>query len=111
MDAHLSRRDFLLTAAALASGADALQAAAARPRWPGYGRAVVIDCLASPGPFNSPVSTDGPLTAEMLANVRGSGITAVNLTVSGGGAGTPRSTRRSAASATGSGSSPRTPTC
>jgi membrane dipeptidase len=50
--------------------------------WPGYDRAIAIDCLASPGPFNTPGATDNPLTPEMLANVKASGITAVNLTVS-----------------------------
>jgi membrane dipeptidase len=55
--------------------------------WPGYQRATVIDCLANPGPFNSPLSTDGPLTAEMVANAKTSGLTAINLTLSGGGRG------------------------
>ena len=55
--------------------------------WPGYDGATVIDCLASPGPFNSPLSGEGPLTPEMVANAKASGITAVNLTVSGGGPG------------------------
>jgi membrane dipeptidase len=50
--------------------------------WPGYERAVAIDCLASPGPFNTPGATDNPLTPEMIANVKASGITAVNITVS-----------------------------
>ena len=50
--------------------------------WPGYERAIAIDCLASPGPFNTPGSTDSPLTPEMVANAKASGITAVNLTVS-----------------------------
>ena len=47
------------------------------------GDAVVIDCLASPGPFNVPNRIGRPLTPEMLANAQASGITAVNLTVSG----------------------------
>ena len=51
--------------------------------WPDYERAIAIDCLASPGPFNTPGSTDNPLTPEMVANAKASGITAVNLTVSG----------------------------
>src|SRR5690242_17598076 len=51
--------------------------------WPAYERAIAIDCLASPGPFNTPGSTDNPLTPEMIANAKASGITAVNLTVSG----------------------------
>lgn len=50
--------------------------------WPGYERAIAIDCLASPGPFNTPDATASPLTPEMVANAKASGITAVNLTVS-----------------------------
>ncbi|MEO8450905.1 MAG: membrane dipeptidase, partial [Gemmatimonadota bacterium] len=58
-----------------------------RTPWPGYAGATVIDCLASPGPFNVPNSTGAPLTDEMIANVKASGITAVNVTLSGGGPG------------------------
>ncbi|MFQ5702938.1 MAG: dipeptidase [Gemmatimonadales bacterium] len=54
-------------------------------RWSGYDDAMVIDCLASPGPFNVPDRIGRPLTEAMLANASSSGITAVNLTVSGGG--------------------------
>ena len=50
--------------------------------WPGYERAIAIDCLASPGPFNTSDATANPLTPEMVANAKASGITAVNLTVS-----------------------------
>lgn len=50
--------------------------------WPGYEKAIAIDCLASPGPFNTPGATDFPLTPEMVANAKASGIAAVNLTVS-----------------------------
>jgi membrane dipeptidase len=51
--------------------------------WPRYDDAIVIDFLASPGPFNIPI--DIPLKDEMVRNASRSGITAVNLTVSGGG--------------------------
>lgn len=54
----------------------------ARPAWPRYGAATVIDFLASPGPFNTPIKVDA-LTPEMVANVKASGITAVNLTIGG----------------------------
>ena len=30
--------------------------------WPSYERAIAIDCLASPGPFNTPDATANPLT-------------------------------------------------
>ena len=55
---------------------------AAQP-WSGYDQAMVIDCLASPGPFNTLDATAAPLTNEMVQNASLSGITAVNLTVSG----------------------------
>ncbi len=55
-----------------------------RSRWPGYARAVVIDFLASPGPFNTPDELTA-LTPEMIRNAAASGITAVNLTVGGPG--------------------------
>ena len=58
-----------------------------RRHWPGYARAIVVDALASPGPFNVPDRTGSPLTAEMIRNARDSGITAVNVTVSSGGPG------------------------
>src|SRR5687767_5231154 len=83
----LSRRDFVALAGA---GAAALvpRALGAYPvplTWPGYARAIVIDNLASPGPFNTVGSFSRPWTAEMVANARASGMTAVNITVSGGG--------------------------
>ena len=53
--------------------------------WDGYRQAMVIDALASPGPFNVQDRMAHPLTPEMVANARASGITAVNVTVSGGG--------------------------
>ncbi|OGU09566.1 MAG: hypothetical protein A2W29_06515 [Gemmatimonadetes bacterium RBG_16_66_8] len=55
---------------------------AGHPPWAGYDRAIVVDCLASPGPFNVANATEAPLTPEMLANARSSGITGVNVTVS-----------------------------
>jgi membrane dipeptidase len=87
----MHRRDFakLAGAAALAPrsvilGRETRDIAAERDSsaWPGYERAVAIDCLASPGPFNTPDATANPLSAEMVANAKASGITAVNLTVS-----------------------------
>lgn len=81
----LSRRDFGRIALAVAGswllprGARALQRRASS--WPGYESAVVIDALATPGPFNVGTMYDRPWTAEMVANARASGITAVNVTV------------------------------
>jgi membrane dipeptidase len=50
--------------------------------WPPYEAAHVLDMLATPGPFNIGGVYDHPLTDEMIANVRRSGITAVNVTCS-----------------------------
>jgi membrane dipeptidase len=89
----LSRRRFVQVAAA-AAVAPALvpdvllrgisQAWRHGSSWPEYDRAIVIDALGSPGPFNVPVGRDR-LTPDEVANARASGITAINLTVSGGG--------------------------
>lgn len=55
-----------------------------RRAWPGYERALVIDALASPIQFNIPQESL-PLRREVLAAVRASGITGVNLTVNASG--------------------------
>src|SRR6188508_2872136 len=86
----MHRRDFAKLAGAAALAPRTLlvdrvtrdPAAVHSSAWPGYERAVAIDCLASPGPFNTPDATANALTPEMVANARASGITAVNLTVS-----------------------------
>ena len=59
------------------------RAAAGAGAWPGYNQAMVVDFLASPGPFNTPVNVEA-LTPEMVGNAQASGITAVNLTIGGG---------------------------
>ncbi len=90
VDDRITRRAFSKAAAALAiapslaTRLDAAQAhhADAAAAWPGYDRSVVIDFLASPGPFNTPAQVDA-LTPEMIRNVQASGITAVNLTIGG----------------------------
>ncbi len=56
-----------------------------RVEWDGYPSSLVIDALASPGPFNVRDRMGRPLTPEMIDNARRSGITAVNVTVSGSG--------------------------
>jgi membrane dipeptidase len=58
-----------------------------KPAWAGYADAMVIDCLASPGPFNVTDRMGRPLTVDMVENARGSGITAVSVTLNQGGAG------------------------
>lgn len=80
----ITRRDFTKLAAAAALMPRGLALGSlARDGWDRYDQAIVIDCLASPGPFNTPGATDAPLTDDMVQNARRSGITAVNLTVSG----------------------------
>lgn len=54
--------------------------------WERYANAIVIDNLATPGPFNIPNMYARPWSAEMIENAKVSGITAVNVTLSGGGA-------------------------
>ena len=81
----LSRREFARTAALAALAPIPLLRN--RRDWPGYERAIVIDALASPGPFNVPERTARPLSGAMIENVRNSGITAVNVTVNSGGGG------------------------
>lgn len=85
----LSRREFAgaLAAGALAPSALRGTGTGGRRGWPEYGEAIVIDALASPGPFNVPGRTERPVTEGMIGNVVESGITAVNVTVNGGGAG------------------------
>ena len=86
MAQSLNRREFV-AASAIALPLWRSVAFRTGASWPGYARATVIDCLASPGPFNTPDSTDAPLTDEMVANAKGSGMTAINVTLSGGGPG------------------------
>jgi membrane dipeptidase len=90
-DPSLDRRTFTKLAASLALAPalrahfPAVAALKGPADWEGYRKAIVIDALASPGPFNVPDALDAPLSAEMLANARSSGITAVNLTLTGSG--------------------------
>ena len=89
----LSRRQFAVLAALGATGIilpRTAHAASSAPsprsaRWPGYDQAIIIDNLATPGPFNVPNAFERPYTAQMIANALASGITAVNVTISGGG--------------------------
>ena len=78
----IARRNFLtsMTAATLAAAlpkARAADTAASAATWKGYAKASVIDALGSPGSANR----QGPLDAASLADIRASGLTAVNLTV------------------------------
>jgi len=65
--------------------ADPDEVQADRGGWPEYDSVTVIDALASPGPFNVPDRIGQPLSDEMVRNAAMSGITAVNVTVSGRG--------------------------
>ena len=88
MTQSLSRREFAAAAASAAALALVPRPvrAAVRAPWDRYGSAIVIDNLATPGPFNIPNMYARPWSAEMIENARLSGITAVNVTLSGGGA-------------------------
>jgi membrane dipeptidase len=86
----LSRREFSKLLASVAGGSvvpgGILRGTAASvtrsDSWPGYDKAIVIDMLATAGPFNVPGWLDQPLTPAMVENALSSGITAVNSTVS-----------------------------
>lgn len=89
-DSSLSRREFSKLVALVAAGSalpePTLRGTAppvsAPDAWPGYDAAIVIDLLATAGPFNVPGMFDNPLTPAMVENAARSGITAVNSTVS-----------------------------
>jgi membrane dipeptidase len=76
----VSRRSFVsaIAAGALASALRPSRADAADTSWQGYSKATVIDALGGPGNANKPGAL---LDAADLADVRASGLTAVNLTV------------------------------
>jgi len=85
----LSRRTFAKLASGLVIAPsiaprflESLRGAGGQGGWPRYGQAMVVDFLASPGPFNTPINVEA-LTPEMVANVLSSGITALNLTIGG----------------------------
>lgn len=61
----------------------AFASAGSRRAWPGYAAATVIDALGSPGEYNA--EPYAALSAKALADVRSSGLTAINVTVSGVG--------------------------
>lgn len=85
MNDRLSRRDFTkLVAASTLAPRLFTERGEAPTSWDGYARAIVVDCLASPGPFNVQNALAHPLTDEMVKNAKDAGITAVNLTVASG---------------------------
>ncbi|MEO6689517.1 MAG: membrane dipeptidase, partial [Dokdonella sp.] len=86
-----SRRQFLATTATvaaipiLAGWSDSTRVAmvAADKSWRGYADTTVIDALGGPGQYGADPAL--PLTPKMLDDIRLSGLSAVNLTVSGVG--------------------------
>jgi membrane dipeptidase len=89
MSGSLDRRRFIFLstlAAAHAAVPDVARGkAAAEPpqaRWGGYDKAIVIDALGGPGGDD-----DGRLSAAEIADIRASGVTALNLTVGALGSG------------------------
>jgi membrane dipeptidase len=86
MSGSLNRRRFIflstLAAAHAAVPRVVAETAAAASRWEGYDKAILIDALGGPGGGG-----DGSLTAAEIADIRSSGITAVNLTVGALGSG------------------------
>jgi membrane dipeptidase len=86
----LDRREFLSSAVAAALAASPLARAATPERGfteQAYAKAVVIDALGGPGGFEPDLPPDAGLSAKSLADVKASGVTAVNLTVNSVGNG------------------------
>jgi membrane dipeptidase len=85
----LDRREFLSSAVAAALAASPVARAATPKRAftdQAYAKAIVIDALGGPGGFE-PDAPDDALSAKALADVKASGVTAVNLTVNSVGNG------------------------
>ena len=78
----MERREFVVKSSMVATAMmlPASARAEAAPSWSGYARATVIDALGGPG--SVAYKDRVPLTAADLADVKASGVTAVNLTVS-----------------------------
>jgi membrane dipeptidase len=86
----LDRREFLSSAAVAALAAAPIARAAAPKRGfteQAYAKAVVIDALGGPGGYDADLPPDAGLSPSMLADVKSSGVNAVNLTVNSVGNG------------------------
>ena len=86
----LDRREFLSSAVAAALAASPIARAAAPKKGfteQAYSKAIVIDALGGPGGFEPDLPEDAGLSAKTLADVKASGVTAVNLTVNSVGNG------------------------
>src|SRR5262245_64258818 len=86
----LDRRRFLSSATLMALTAAPIARAAAPKRGfteQAYAKAIVIDALGGPGGFDPDAPPDAGLSATDLADVKASGVTAVNFTVSSVGNG------------------------
>ena len=86
----LDRREFLSSAVVAALAASPIARAAAPKRGysdQAYAKAIVIDALGGPGGFDPDAAPGSGLSATDLADVKASGVTAVNLTVSSVGNG------------------------
>lgn len=88
----IARREFLVSLGTTALAAPlALRSAFGAEGYPStaYSRGMIIDALGGPGDFDPGAADDAPLSARALADVKSSGLTAVNVTVGavGNGAG------------------------
>jgi membrane dipeptidase len=86
----LDRREFLSSAVVASLAASPIARAAAPKRGftdQAYAKAIVIDALGGPGGFDPDAPPGAGLSAADLADVKASGVTAVNLTVSSVGNG------------------------
>jgi len=86
----LDRREFLSSAVVAALAASPIARAAAPKKGfteQAYAKAIIIDALGGPGGFEPDLPEDAGLSAKTLADVKASGVTAVNLTVNSVGNG------------------------
>lgn len=89
----MKRRELLAgTVAAAALWQTGALRAAARAGYPAdrYSKAIVIDALGGPGGFHPDLPDDAPLTEGDIADIRRSGLTALNVTVNQVGNGPDR---------------------
>ncbi|MBB6093848.1 membrane dipeptidase [Povalibacter uvarum] len=83
----LDRRTFIGSAMALSLATAAGAATRRSYSKNAYSRAVVIDGLGGPGEFDPSAGPDAPLSARAIADVKASGVTAINVTVNSVGNG------------------------
>ena len=79
----INRRQVIVSSAATVFGLKLPRALAAAAEFPQstFDRAMIIDALGTPGDFNPDAAPDAMLSTQALADMRASGITALNFTI------------------------------